>query len=78
MNEKQKDVLIRAVRTFWQAMVAYLLADVTVLQSALTDWPRSRHLLLTLGIGAVAAGLSAVYNALIRPWMEGDGHGKQF
>ena len=71
-----KDVLSRAVRTFWQAMLAYLLADATVLQEALDGWDRGRHVLLTLFIGAVAAGLSAVYNAVICPWIEGDGHGK--
>jgi hypothetical protein len=66
MNEKQKDVLTRAWRTFWQAMLAYLLADATLLQEALCDWSRGRHMLLTLFIGAVAAGLSAVYNGLLR------------
>ena len=65
MKSKQKDVLTRAWRTFWQAMLAYLLADATVLQEALCRWDRSRHVLLTLFIGAVAAGLSAVYNAAL-------------
>ena len=67
MNEKQKDVLTRAWRTFWQAMLAYLLADATLLQEALCDWSRGRHLLLTLFIGGAAAGLSAVYNAALQP-----------
>ena len=66
MNENQKDVLTRAWRKFWQAMLAYLLADATLLQEALCDWSRGRHMLLTLFIGAVAAGLSAVYNGLLR------------
>ena len=66
LNSKQKDVLTRAWRTFWQAMLAYLLADATLLQEALCDWSRGRHMLLTLFIGAVAAGLSAVYNGLLR------------
>ena len=65
MNAKQKDVLTRAWRTFWQAALAYMLADATVLQEALCDWSRGRHMLLTLTIGAVAAGLSAVYNAAL-------------
>ena len=66
LNSKQKDVLTRAWRTFWQAMLAYLLADATLLQESLCDWSRGRHMLLTLFIGAVAAGLSAVYNGLLR------------
>ena len=77
MNENQKDVLIRAVRTFWQAMLAYLLADATVLQEALLDWSRGRHVLLTLGVGAVAAGLSAMYNGVFLPLLEGRCHGEK-
>ena len=66
MNARQKDVLTRAWRTFWQAMLAYLLADATLLQEALCDWSRGRKALLTLFIGAVAAGLSAVYNTALQ------------
>jgi|GEM_PF-912361 len=76
MNEYQKDVLIRAGRTFWQAMLAYLLADATVLQEALCDWSRGRQVLLTLGVGAAAAGLSAVYNGVVLPLLEGKDHGE--
>ena len=76
MNEKTKDILIRAARTFWQAMLAHLLADTTVLQEALSGWSRARHLLLSLGVGAAAAGLSAVYNGVIRPLLEGENHGR--
>ena len=77
MNENQKDVLIRAARTCWQAMLAYLLADATVLQEALLDWSRGRHVLLTLGVGAVAAGLSAMYNGVFLPLLEGRCHGEK-
>ena len=75
MNERQKDILTRAARTFWQAMLAHLLADSTVLQEALSGWSRGRQLMLTLFVGAVAAGLSAVYNGVIRPLLEGEDHG---
>ena len=67
MSEKTKDVLIRAGKTFWQAALAYLLADISVLQEALTDVKAGRQVLITLAVGAVAAGLSAVYNGLIAP-----------
>ena len=77
MNENQKDVLIRAARTFWQAMLAYLLADAAVLQEALCDWGRGRRVLLSLGVGAVAAGLSAVYNGVLLPALEGRGDGEK-
>lgn len=74
MNEKQKDVLSRACRTFWQALLAYLLADAAVLQEALRDWSAGKQVLLSLAIGALAAGLSAVYNGVVLPLLE-DGHG---
>ena len=76
MTEKTKDTWIRAARTFWQAALAYLLADATVLQEALTEWSRGRQLLLTLFVGAAAAGFSAVYNGVIRPLLEDGSHGQ--
>lgn len=76
MSEKMKDLLSRAGRTFWQAMVAYLLSDIPALQQALGGWTDGKRLLLTLFVGAAAAGLSAVYNGIVCPWLEGGGHGK--
>jgi hypothetical protein len=67
MSDKTKDVLIRALKTFWQAAVAYLLADVTMLSAALTDFETGYRVIVTLVVGAVAAGLSAVYNGIIKP-----------
>ena len=43
MNENTKDILIRAGKTFWQAALAYLLADAAVLQQALTDWSTGKQ-----------------------------------
>lgn len=71
MNEHTKDILIRAGKTFWQAALAYLLADAAVLQQALTDWSTGRRILLSLAVGAMAAGFSAVYNGVVRPRLEG-------
>lgn len=71
MSEKTKDVLNRALKTFWQAALAYLLADISVLQTALTDVKAGKRVLITLAVGAVAAGLSAVYNGLVKPLLEG-------
>ena len=45
---------IRAGKTFWQAALAYLLADAAVLQEALTDWSTGKQLLLSLAVGAAA------------------------
>ena len=72
MNENTKDILIRAGKTFWQAALAYLLADAAVLQQALTDWSTGRQILLSLAVGAAAAGVRAVYNGVIRPRLGGE------
>ena len=72
MNENTKDILIRAGKTFWQAALAYLLADTAVLQQALTDWGAGKQILLSLTVGAVAAGFSAVYNGIVRPRLGGE------
>lgn len=74
--EKRKDVLVRAGRTFWQAMLAYLLADATMLRTALTDFGSGKRALLILFVGAVAAGLSAVYNGVFVPMLRGERHGE--
>lgn len=66
MNEKTKDVLIRALKTFWQAALGYLLADAALLQEALTV-PLKESILATLLAGAAAAGFSAIYNGIIEP-----------
>lgn len=76
MKDLTRDVLSRAGRTFWQAMAAYLLADLPALQKILGGWTDGKRLLLTLFVGAVAAGLSAVYNGMIVPWLRGCGNGE--
>lgn len=68
MNAKTKDVLIRALKTFWQAALGYLLADAALLQAALT-MPLKDSILATLLAGAAAAGFSAIYNGIIEPML---------
>lgn len=68
MNEKTKDVLIRALKTFWQAALGYLLADAALLRAALTV-PLKDSILATLLAGAAAAGFSAIYNGIIKPML---------
>ena len=72
MNENTKDILIRAGKTFWQAALAYLLADAAVLQQALTDWGAGKQIQHSHTVGAVAAGFSAVYNGVVRPRLGGE------
>ena len=74
MSERTKDVLLRALKTFWQAALGYLLADAALLREALTI-PLERSLWATLLAGAAAAGFSAIYNGLVKPAAEG-GYGE--
>lgn len=73
MSEMAKDVCVRALKTFWQAALGYLLADAALLREALTI-PLERSLWATLLAGAAAAGFSALYNAFMKPMLEA-GHG---
>lgn len=67
MSATVKDVSTRALKTFWQACIAYILASNTVLSSALTGTSTWDNALITLGVGGAAAGMSAIWNAFIKP-----------
>jgi len=70
MSERIKDICVRALKTFWQAALGYLLADAALLREALTI-PLERSLWATLLAGAAAAGFSALYNGFLKPAAEG-------
>lgn len=68
MKEKVKDVLIRAGKTFWQAALATLVVAIPeIINLSTAGWNAMRPVLVSAGIGALAAGFSAVYNGLIAP-----------
>ena len=56
-----KDIVIRALKTFWQAAVAYLVASLGQGVDLLEG-----EVIGGLLIGAVAAGLSAVWNCAVK------------
>jgi hypothetical protein len=59
-----KDVAVRAVKTFWQAAIAYLVASLS--QGAdLFEVEVIGGLL----IGALAAGISAAWNGAVQPML---------
>ena len=72
-KEKFKDILIRALKTFWQASMSYLIVNIHVIADAITTdievggFETLKSVGLTVGVGAIAAGLSALYNGVIRP-----------
>jgi len=75
-QEKFKDVLIRALKTLWQAMTAYIIINIHVIADAITTdleaggFETLKSVGLSVGVGAIAAGLSALYNGVLKPLME--------
>lgn len=67
MNIQAKDVLIRALKTFWQAALASLMANFSILADALVSEGAWKRIAVSIAVGAIAAGLSAVYNGIIKP-----------
>ena len=71
MNSKFKDVLIRAGKTFWQAALASLvIAFPEIINLIPKGWDAVMPVLLSAGVGAVAAGLSAVWNGVVAPMLD--------
>jgi len=60
-----KDWLKRALKTFVQAFLSAIIADAAIIGEALTDFDAGKHILLTVGIGALAAGISAAWNIVL-------------
>ena len=57
-----KDVAIRALKTFWQAAVAYLVATLSTGVDLF-----EKDVIGGILIGALAAGLSASWNGAVQP-----------
>lgn len=74
-QEKFKDVLIRALKTLWQAMLSYIIINIHVIADAITTdleiggFETLKSVGLSVAVGAIAAGLSALYNGVIKPLM---------
>lgn len=64
MNKKKiiRDILIRAAKTFVQAFISYLSIDAFF---GVTDYTALKKIALSLVIGALAAGVSAVWNSIL-------------
>ena len=74
-KEKIKDILIRALKTFMQAFLSAISVDVLI---GVTDFAALKKLALSVLIGAVAAGICAVWNTAldaINLYLSGKGAG---
>lgn len=62
-----KDVAIRALKTFWQSAVAYLVATLSTQGVEVLE---REGVIGGLLIGAFAAGLSASWNGVVQPKLD--------
>lgn len=68
MTKKANDILVRALKTFWQAALASLAVSMPSVVNLLPKgWEAVEPLLLSALVGALAAGFSALYNGVLKP-----------
>lgn len=62
-----KDWLVRALKTFVQATVAYFVANIALISKHVVEWDFSnwKGWLMPILVGALSAGISAVWNAIL-------------
>lgn len=62
-----KDWMIRAIKTFVQSTVAYFVANITMITSHVVNWDFAdwKGWLMPVLIGALSAGISAVWNIIL-------------
>ena len=62
-----KDWLIRAIKTFVQATVAYFVANIAMIANHVVNWDFAdwKGWLLPIIVGAGSAGISAVWNIIL-------------
>ena len=60
-----KDIAIRALKTFWQASIAYLVAALSTGVDLFEG-----EVISGLLIGALAAGISASWNGVVQPKLD--------
>ena len=69
-HPKIKDTLIRALKTFWQAALAYIIITIEPMIQNIEQFGSGealKNLLVSLALGAISAGFSALYNGLLKP-----------
>lgn len=64
-----KDVTSRAVKTFWQSSIAYVVATISTQMAGVDvfDPHALKSVIGSLLIGALAAGISASWNGAVQP-----------
>ena len=67
-----KDVTVRALKTFWQSAIAYLVATFGTQMAGVDvfDLEALKGVLGGLVVGALAAGISASWNGAVQPVLD--------
>ena len=67
-----KDVAVRALKTFWQSGIAYLVATFSTQMAGVDvfDFESMKSVIGGLVIGALAAGISASWNGVVQPMLD--------
>ncbi|MBR4942371.1 MAG: hypothetical protein IKZ19_10275 [Clostridia bacterium] len=65
MNEKLKDLLIRAAKTFAEAFISSVVANLALFTDAMGDYAELKSVAIAVGVGAFAAAISAAWTGLI-------------
>lgn len=62
-----KDWVIRALKTFVQATVAYFVANIALISQHVVEWDFAnwKGWLMPILVGALSAGISAVWNIIL-------------
>lgn len=72
MSDKTKDILYRALSTFWQGSLAFILlsADPVIESISAGDWSKMWAIGYAVFLGAIAAGLSAIKTWLVAKYKD--------
>lgn len=62
-----KDWIVRALKTFVQATVAYFVANIALITQHVVEWNFAdwKGWLMPILVGALSAGISAVWNVIL-------------
>ena len=71
MKTKLKDVAVRAFKTFWQTALATLVVAVPKMVELIPEgWEALYPVAISIGVSALAAGISAAWNGVIAPLVD--------
>lgn len=74
----KKDWVVRALKTFWQAALSAFFISLPEIVNLIPEgWKALIPVATSAACGALAAGISAVYNGLIKPKLEANQNEQQ-